>query len=90
MGMSASVWSTQQLAEFLAVVSLAETEAAAAWATVERTAEALDAEVAAIVWGGDLLAVVGYPEGAAPVAELAAVKPGVAGEFTVPGLVLQG
>ena len=84
--MSASAWSTQQLAEFLAVVSSAETEAAAAWAAVERTAEELDAEVAAIVCGGDLLAAVGYPEGAAPVAELAAVTPGVAGEFTVPGL----
>ena len=57
--MSASAWSTQQLAQFLAVVSSAETEAAAAWAAVERTAEELDAEVAAIVCGGDLLAAVG-------------------------------
>jgi GAF domain-containing protein len=84
--MSASAWSTQQLAEFLAVVSVAETEAAAAWATVERTAEELDAEIAAIVCGGQLLAAVGYPNGAVPVAELAAVTPGVEGELTVPGL----
>jgi hypothetical protein len=84
--MFASAWSTQQLAEFLAAVSSAETEAAAAWATVERTAEELDAEVAAIVSGGQLLAAVGYPDGAAPVAELAAVTPGVEGQLAVPGL----
>ncbi|MGH3783377.1 MAG: GAF domain-containing protein [Pseudonocardiaceae bacterium] len=86
MPMSASAWSTQQLAEFLAAVSSAGTEAAAAWATVERTAEDLDAEVAAIVCGGELLAAVGYPDSATPVAELAAVSPGVEGALTVPGL----
>ena len=84
--MSASAWSTQQLAEFLAVVSLAETEAAASRATVERTAEELDAEVAAIVSGGELLAAVGYPDGAVPLAELAGLAPGVEGALTVPGL----
>jgi GAF domain-containing protein len=84
--MSASAWSTQQLAEFLAALSLAETEAAAAWITVERTAEGLAAEVAGIVCGGQLLAAVGYPDGAAPVAELAAVTPGVDNELAVPGL----
>ena len=84
--MSASAWSTQQLAEFLTAVSLAGSQAAAALATVERTAEELDAEVAAIVWGSELIAVVGYPDSAAPVAELAALTPGVEGELTVPGL----
>ena len=84
--MSASLWSTQQLAEFLAAVSLAGTEAAAAQATVEHCAEELDAEVAAIVCGDFLLASVGYPESRAPVAELAAVTPGVGGELAIPGL----
>jgi GAF domain-containing protein len=84
--MSASAWSTQQLAEFLAAVSCAGTEVAAAWATVERTAEELDAEVAAIVCGGELLAAVGYPDSATPVAELAAITPGVEGALAVPGL----
>jgi signal transduction histidine kinase len=79
-------WSTQQLAEFLAAVSSARTEVAAAWATVERTAEALDAEVAAIVSGGEVLAAVGYPEGTVPAEELAALAPGVGGALTVPGL----
>jgi len=51
---------------------------AAAHAAVERAAEALDADVAAIVCGGELVVTVGYAGGSAPVAELAAVRPGVA------------
>ena len=77
--MRASDWSTQQLAEFLAAVSASETEASAALTAVERAAEALDAEVAAIVWGDEVVAAVGYPEGEAPVADLASVIPGAAG-----------
>jgi signal transduction histidine kinase len=85
--MRESAWSTQQLAEFLAAVSSAETEASAAHAAVERAAEALDAGVAAIVCDGDLVAAVGYPEGAVPVAELGTVEPGRAGgEIAVPGV----
>jgi GAF domain len=85
--MDASAWSTQQLGEFIAAVSTAQTEPAAALAAVERAAEALDADVAALVAGGELVAAVGYPQGRAPVAELAAVRPGVAGSrLDVPGL----
>ncbi|MFN2555291.1 MAG: GAF domain-containing sensor histidine kinase [Nitriliruptorales bacterium] len=85
--MPPSAWSTQQLAEFLAVVSSSGSEASAALAAVERAAEALDAEVAAIVSGGEIVAVVGYPEGAAPVAELGSVTPGDAGsKLVVPGV----
>lgn len=85
--MAPPAWSTQQLAEFLAVVSSSESEASAALAAVERAAEALDAEVAAIVANAELVAAVGYPEGAAPVTELDAVVPGVAGcQLTVPGV----
>jgi hypothetical protein len=82
--MPASVWSTQQLAEFLAAVSVCETEASAALTAVERAAEALDAEVAAIVSGGEVVAAVGYPEGAAPFAELMSVTEG-GGELAMPG-----
>jgi signal transduction histidine kinase len=81
-----SVWSTQQLAEFLAAVSTCETEASAARAAVEWAAEALDAEVAAILGGGEVLAAVGYPEGAAPAAELSAVNAGAGSELAVPGV----
>jgi signal transduction histidine kinase len=83
--MPKSVWSTQQLAEFLAAVSSCETEASAALAAVERAAEALEAEVAAIVYGGEIVAAVGYPEGAAPAAELISVASG-GGELAVPGV----
>ena len=84
--MSRSIWSTQQLAEFLAAVSTCETEASAALAAVEWAAEALDAEVAAILCGGEVLAAVGYPEGAAPAAELSSVTASGGGELGVPGV----
>ena len=74
--MAAATWSTQQLAEFVAAVSAAESEPAAALAAVERAAEALDSDAAAIVGGGKVLATVGFPRGAAPVADLEAVKSG--------------
>src|SRR5271166_4287620 len=57
--MDAFAWSAQQLAEFIAAVSAAEKETDAARAAVERVAEALDADVAAIVCGGELVAGVG-------------------------------
>jgi signal transduction histidine kinase len=82
----ASAWSTHQLAEFLEVVSSFETESSAALGAVERAAEALDAEVGAIVSGGTLVAAVGYPDGAAPVADLESVARGLSHELAVPGV----
>src|SRR5436309_3086371 len=84
--MPKSLWSTQRLAEFLASVSSCETEASAALAAVERAAETLEADVAAIVCGGEVVAAVGYPEGAAPAAELGSVAAGGATELAVPGV----
>ncbi|WP_328996078.1 histidine kinase [Kribbella sp. NBC_01245] len=86
--MDASTWSTQQLAEFVAVVSTARSEAEAAHLAVERAAEALDADVAAIVCAGELVAAVGYPEGSAPVGDLEAAGPGpeYARQLDVPGV----
>jgi signal transduction histidine kinase len=78
-------WSAQKLAEFLAAVSSFATEAAAAVGAVERVAESLDTEVVAIVSHGAVVAVIGYPEGATPVAELASVAAGHRRELTVPG-----
>jgi signal transduction histidine kinase len=74
--MDGSAWSTQQLAEFVASVSACTTEPAAARAAVELAAEALDADVAAIVAGGVVLAAVGYAEGTEPVAELNRIPAG--------------
>jgi GAF domain-containing protein len=85
--MDASAWPAQPLAEFIAVVSTAKTEAAAAGAAVEHAAEALDADMAAIVCGGELVAAVGYREGTAPIADLEAVMPGAAdARLEVPGV----
>ena len=85
--MSTTGWSTQQLAEFVAAVSTAESESAAATAAVDRVAEALDAVVAAIVCDGELIAAIGYPDGTAPRDELAAVTPGREGSsLDVPGV----
>jgi signal transduction histidine kinase len=85
--MVVSAWSTHQVAEFVAAVSAAESESSAAIAAVERAADAFDADVAAIVCGGEVVVAVGYAEGTAPVAELAQVRPGVAGSrLDVPGV----
>jgi signal transduction histidine kinase len=84
--MVSSSWSTQQLAEFIAGVSIAETEAAAARAAVERAAQALNADVAAIECGGELVAAVGYPVDGVPVDALGRVRPGAARSWLdVPG-----
>jgi signal transduction histidine kinase len=83
--MSGAAWSAQQLAEFLAALSAVETEAGAAVAAVHRAAEALDAEVVAIVCRGRLVAAVGYPEGEAPEAELCKVRPADGARIPVPG-----
>jgi len=80
-----SSWSTQQLGGFIAGVSVAETEAAAARAAVERAAEALGADVAVIVCGGELIAAVGYPGDSAPAGELGQVSPGARPWLDVPG-----
>jgi signal transduction histidine kinase len=82
---ASAAWSTQELAEFLGLVSSFESEDAAAAVAIERVTEALEAEVAAIVLDGRPTAVVGYPEGMAPAEELAAVASGASRELTVPG-----
>ena len=85
--MDPSAWWTQQLAEFVASVSPCTTEAAAARAAVERAADVLDADVAAIMAGGELLAAVGYAEGAEPLDELKRIQPGAPeSRLEVPGV----
>jgi diguanylate cyclase (GGDEF)-like protein len=60
-------WSTQQLAEFLAVVATAADEDVAVRSGVELVAEALDADAVALVRANELVHSVGWPAGAAPV-----------------------
>jgi signal transduction histidine kinase len=85
--MPASNWFPQQLVAFLEAVWSATTEAAAGLMAVERAAEALDAEIAAIVCGDRVVAVVGYPKDAIPVRELTLIAAGgPQHELTVPGV----
>ena len=62
----AESWSTQQLTEFLALVSSFTDAAAATRGAVERAAEAVDAEVVAVVRDGMVAAAVGFPEDDVP------------------------
>ncbi len=69
-------WSTQQLAEFLAVVTSYPDEGSATLGAVERAAEALEAEVAAILKDGVVVASIGFPGGKPPTEKLQAVADG--------------
>ena len=83
--MAASKWFPQQLVAFLEAVWSATTEAEAGRMAVERAAETLDAEIAAIVRPDRVVAVVGYPGGAVPVRELTLITAGGRHhELTVP------
>jgi len=79
-------WSAQVLGRFIALVSAARTEAVAARVAVEHAAEALDADVAAMVCSGEVIAAVGYPEGTVPGAECVRVRVGIADWLEVPGI----
>ncbi len=63
------IWATQQLAEFLGIFGEAD-QAQLHERALERVAEALDAEIAALVAGGGLAACLGFPQGEAPEAAL--------------------
>jgi diguanylate cyclase (GGDEF)-like protein len=78
-------WSAQQLAEFLAAVSECRDEAQAAREGVERAAEAVEAECAALLRGGTVVAAIGWPRFDVPERALAAVADGSAAEIVVPG-----
>jgi diguanylate cyclase (GGDEF)-like protein len=79
-------WSTQQLVEFLAGISSCIDETSAMRDAVERAAEALDAEVAALVQGGAVVASTGFAAGLVPEAELASIARGETRTATVPGV----
>ncbi|MEV0719642.1 diguanylate cyclase, partial [Asanoa sp. NPDC050611] len=76
----------QQLVELLAVVSSSTDEATAVQNAVERSAQALEAEVAAAVIDGDVVASIGFPPGAVPHDEIVAMTRTQHSELHVPGL----
>ena len=88
MGVTTESWTTQQLAEFLSVVSSFTEERDALRGGVERTAEAIDTEIAALVRDGRVDASIGFPAGQAPVEQLieAASEPRFARELGGLGL----
>lgn len=70
-------WSAQQLAEFLATLSAADNEELATRRAVERAAEALEAEVGALVLEDRVETAIGFPPDRVPENEiLALVKEG--------------
>src|SRR5438270_9016052 len=79
-------WSTQQLAEFLAVVSSFADEDAARRGAVERAAEALEAEVAAVVQIGAPVISVGFARGEAPTDVLIGVVRSGQSSIEIPGV----
>lgn len=66
-------WATQQLAEFLVLVSSYATEDDALRGAAERAAEALEAEVGVAVVDGAVRASVGFPRGEVPADEIVAL-----------------
>ena len=76
---------TQQLAEFLALISRFDDERTATRRGIERVAEVLDAQAVALVRGGGVIAAVGFPEGQVPTESLVAVADGSRETLAVPG-----
>ena len=82
----AESWSTQQLAEFAALVASFPDRESAVLGAIERAAEALETEVAALVGSGGIESCLGFPAGEAPARDLARVAAGDAKRIEVPGL----
>jgi diguanylate cyclase (GGDEF)-like protein len=76
----------QQLLELLAVVSSYPDEESAMRGAAERAAQALEAEVAAVVFGDRVAACVGFPIGQVPEPELVAVAHAEQEKLDVPGV----
>ena len=77
-------WSTQQLVDFLAVVSAEAERIPVLQTAVERAAEALEADVGAIVERGDVLAATGFGPGELPAERLAELAQERRGELVLP------
>jgi two-component system cell cycle sensor histidine kinase/response regulator CckA len=78
-------WSTHQLTAFLAAVSAAEDERTVSRLAVERAAEALAADLAALMRRGEVVASVGSPNDATLQDALAEVADGSTDRLFVPG-----
>ena len=79
-------WSAQQLTEFLAAVSAVSDAPAALRAAVERAAEALEAEVGALIDEDRVVASIGFARGQLPEAALRAASATRDSRIDVPGV----
>jgi diguanylate cyclase (GGDEF)-like protein len=79
-------WSTQQLTEFLALVSSFTDERSAISGAVERAAEVLEAEVAAVVRGRVVEVSIGFPAGEIPEGKLADIAENRCHSIDIPGV----
>jgi diguanylate cyclase (GGDEF)-like protein len=86
MAESAASLQVQQLLELLAVVTSLSDEKSAVQGAVERAAQALEAEVAAVVFEDQVATAVGFPLGTVPSADLLAVARRERDWLEVPGL----
>lgn len=84
--MAPSEWATQQLAEFLAVLTAAADERAAIADTLERLAESFDAEAGAFVQMEQVTCSIGWAAGYDNAAELRAVVAGNQAVIELPGV----
>jgi diguanylate cyclase (GGDEF)-like protein len=78
-------WSTQHLAEFVVAISGAPDEATALERAIESAAEALDAEVGAVVRESAVAASIGWPRFDVPEHDLVALAAAGGGDVAVPG-----
>lgn len=86
MAESAASLQVQQLLELLAVVTSLSDEKAAVQGAVERAAQAMEAEVCAVALDRRIAAVVGFPIGSVPDADLLAVADRERDWLDVPGI----
>jgi len=78
-------WATEQLAEFLGAVSSSTGRRSAVTVAIQRAAEAIDAEVAAVVTSGTVEAAVGFGDSVVPEAALVDAANGRTSSVDVPG-----
>jgi diguanylate cyclase (GGDEF)-like protein/PAS domain S-box-containing protein len=85
MSRSSGDWLAHQLSEFLAEISSLPDKASAVARAVERAAEAMEAEICALVASQEVVASVGFPRGEEPPAELIEVVQGSRNSVAAPG-----
>jgi diguanylate cyclase (GGDEF)-like protein len=83
---AAGNWSTQQLAEFLSVISSCNTQEEATQHAVERVAEALEAEVCIYIRDGEVVDSIGFPPGTVAAEPVIAAVEGTRDSIEVPGI----